>query len=84
MAGNLISVFAFAYAIGTPFITAAVSAYNRYYVLLILAICFILGNFLCALASNYYILVLARIITAIISGTILSISMTFASENSDC
>lgn len=80
MAGNLISVFAFAYAIGTPFITAAVSAYNRYYVLLILAICFILGNFLCALASNYYILVLARIITAIISGTILSISMTFASE----
>ena len=32
------------------------------------------------LASNYYILVLARIITAIISGTILSISMTFASE----
>lgn len=80
MAGNLISVFAFAYAIGTPFITAAVSAYNRYYVLLILAICFILGNFLCALASNYYILALARIITAIISGTILSISMTFASE----
>ena len=36
--------------------------------------------FIVLLASNYYILVLARIITAIISGTILSISMTFASE----
>ena len=80
MAGNLISVFAFAYAIGTPFFTAGLSSYNRYYTLLVLTITFILGNFLCAFAPNYYILVLARIITAIISGTILSISMTFASE----
>ena len=45
MAGNLISVFAFAYAIGTPFITAAVSAYNRYYVLLIIGNMFYLRKF---------------------------------------
>lgn len=80
MAGNLISVFAFAYAIGTPFITAALSKYNKYYVLLCLVIGFILGNILCAIASNYYILVLARIFTAIISGVVLSISMTFVTH----
>lgn len=42
VAGNLISFFAFAYAVGTPFITAFFSPFNRYYTLLGLTIGFIL------------------------------------------
>ncbi len=80
MAGNLISLFALAYAVGTPFITALCSPYNRYHVLLILAIIFILGNILCCVATNYTILISARIITAIVSGALLSISMTFSAD----
>lgn len=80
VAGNLISFFAFAYAVGTPFITAFLSPFNRYYTLLGLTIGFIFSNILCAIAPDYFILIVARIITAIISGTILSVSMTFSTD----
>ena len=80
MAGNLISFFAFAYAVGTPFVTAFLSPFNRYYTLLGLTAAFILSNVLCAIAPNYFVLIAARIITAIISGTVLSVSMTFSTE----
>lgn len=80
MAGNLISFFAFAYAIGTPFFSAITSSYNRYYTLLILTFIFILGNIICSFAPNYPILIIARVLIAIISGTLLSISMTFSAD----
>lgn len=80
MAGNLISVFALSYAIGTPLMAAFISPYNRYYLLLGMTIIFILGNVLCGLAPDYLVLVIARIITAVISGTILSVSMTFSAD----
>lgn len=80
MAGNLVSFFAFAYAVGTPFITAFLSPFNRYYTLLALTAGFIFSNILCAVAPNYAVLIAARIITAMISGTILSVSMTFSTE----
>ena len=56
------------------------SPFNRYYTLLGLTIGFIFSNILCAIAPNYIILIVARIITAIISGTILSVSMTFSTD----
>lgn len=80
MAGNLISIFALSYAIGTPFLAAFISPYNRYYLLLGMTVIFILGNVLCGLAPDYLVLVIARIITAVISGTILSVSMTFSAD----
>lgn len=80
LSGYLISFFAFAYAVGTPFVTAFFSPFNRYYTLLGLTVDFILSNIFCAIAPNYFVLIIARIITAIISGTILSVSMTFSTE----
>lgn len=80
MVGNLISLFAMAYAVGTPIVTAFLSRYNRYYILLGLTVVFILSNFMCGLAVNYIVLLVSRIIIAIVSGTLIGISMTFPNE----
>lgn len=80
MIGNLISFFAIAYAIGTPLVTACLSQYNRYYLLIGLTAIFILSNIMCGLAVNYTMLLVSRIIIAIVSGTVLGISMTFPNE----
>ena len=80
MAGNLISLFALFYAIGTPFITAFVGRYNRYYTLTILLGIFIVGNILCGFAPNYTTLLISRIVIAIVSGTLVAIAMTFPND----
>lgn len=77
MAGSLISIFAFSYALGTPFATALLSSLNRYRTLLGLTAVFIAGNALCAIAPDYAFLAAARIVTAVVSGVMISISMTF-------
>lgn len=80
MIGNLISLFAMAYAVGTPIATAFLSRYNRYYILLGLTAIFILSNIMCGLAVNYAMLLVSRMLIAIVSGTLIGISMTFPNE----
>jgi predicted MFS family arabinose efflux permease len=80
MIGNLVSIFALVYAIGTFIITPATSSLNRYYLIIILTIIFIIGNVLFALADSYLFLILARMLIAVVSGVILAISMTFSAE----
>lgn len=80
LVGNLVSLFAFAYAIGTPFITIVSSRFNRLRLLMFLVAVFILGNLLCGFSTSYAVLVLARIVTAVVSGALLSIGMTFAKD----
>ena len=76
--GLLVTMFALIYAISTPFITLYIGKYNLFKVMLILLAVFILGNLLTATAPNYLILVFSRIITALVSGVIVSIALTFA------
>lgn len=79
-AGNIVSIFAFTYALGTPFFAALAGKYNRYrYMILCIGI-FALTNLLCALAPVYILFLAARIIMAVVSGTIISVSMTFAQD----
>ncbi|WP_446899263.1 MFS transporter [Clostridium sp. LBM24168] len=78
--GSIVSIFAFTYAIGTPIITACTSSINRYKLLLLMNIIFILGNFISAVTPYYSLLVISRILTAIVSGAIISLSMTFTSD----
>lgn len=73
--GTLISYFALAYAIGTPIFAALLSRYNKHKIILILLSIFIMGNIISALASSYLILILARILTAIVSGVLIAFSM---------
>jgi predicted MFS family arabinose efflux permease len=80
VAGRIVSIFALTYAVGTPIVTACTSNTNRYKLLLLMNIIFILGNFISAVTPSYSILVISRILTAVVSGTIISLSMTFTSD----
>lgn len=79
-AGSLVSVFAFVYAIGTPFTAALAGKFHRFGLMMTLTGLFALGNFFCALAPNDTLLSIARILLAVVSGTLISVSMTFVPD----
>lgn len=79
-AGTAVSVFAFAYAIGTPLFSAYAGRFDRKPFMLSCVILFIAFNVLCGLATSYALFTICRLVFAILSGTILSISMAYANE----
>ncbi|MBM6829032.1 MFS transporter [Anaerotignum lactatifermentans] len=79
-AGSLVSVFAFVYAVGTPFTAALAGRFSRFGLITVLTVLFILGNLFCALAPTYGMLTAARILLAVVSGTLISVSMTFVPD----
>ena len=80
IAGSLVSIFAIVYAVGTPFAAALAGLFNKFNLIIALTIIFITGNFLCIIAPNYYTLAAARVVIAIVSGTLLSVSMAFVPD----
>ncbi|MFP6516061.1 MFS transporter, partial [Pseudomonas aeruginosa] len=68
-AGWLISGYAFAVAFGAPLMAMATARLERKKALLALMGIFIVGNLLCAVAANYGLLMLARIVTALCRGS---------------
>ena len=80
MAGSLVSIFAIVYAVGTPFAAALAGLFNKFSLIITLTIIFLIGNILCIITPNYQILVVARIVIAIVSGTLLSVSMAFVPD----
>lgn len=76
--GYLVTIFALVYAVSTPFVTSAVGQHTLYRFMLFLMGIFIIGNVLSAVAFTYPVLVVSRIITAIVSGPLISIALTFA------
>ncbi|RGL19969.1 MFS transporter [Bifidobacterium pseudocatenulatum] len=76
--GNLVSLFAFVYAPVTPLGSALSARFPRFATHLTLAGVFLIGNVLCAFAPNYGVLVVARILIALVSGTLVAIAMTYA------
>lgn len=71
--GFLVTAFAGVYAISTPIITALTSNWNRYKLLMLLMTVFFIGNTLTAMAPTLGWLLFARIITAAVAGTIISL-----------
>ncbi|RGU33420.1 MFS transporter [Bifidobacterium pseudocatenulatum] len=78
--GNLVSLFAFVYAPVTPLGSALSARFPRFATHLTLVGVFLIGNMLCAFASNYGVLVVARILIALVSGTLVAIAMTYAPD----
>src|ERR1700704_2351456 len=64
-AGLLVTGYALSVAFGSPFLAVATARMDRRKALLVLIGIFILGHLLCALAPNYALLMVARIITAL-------------------
>ena len=78
--GNLVSLFAFVYAPVTPLGSALSARFPRFATHLTLVGVFLTGNVLCAFAPNYGVLVVARILIALVSGTLVAIAMTYAPD----
>lgn len=78
--GNLVSLFAFVYAPVTPLGSALSARFPRFATHLTLIGIFLAGNLLCAFASNYAVLVVARIMIALVSGTLVAVAMTYAPD----
>ncbi len=78
--GNLVSLFAFVYAPVTPLGSALSARFPRFATHLTLIGIFLAGNLLCAFAPNYVVLVVARIMIALVSGTLVAVAMTYATD----
>ena len=78
--GNLVSLFAFVYAPVTPLGSALSARFPRFATHLTLIGIFLAGNILCAFAPNYAVRVVARIMIALVSGTLVAVAMTNAPD----
>ena len=78
--GNLVSLFAFVYAPVTPLGSALSARFPRFATHLTLIGIFLACNLLCAFAPNYAVLVVARIMIALVSGTLVAVAMTYVPD----
>lgn len=79
-AGSLVGLYALALAIGTPFIVIGLGRFPKKTVLMMLIGVFLLGNLVSAVAPNYPILLVGRIITALAHGSFFAIGATVAAS----
>lgn len=79
-AGTLVSAFAITFAIATPLVMSATSHFPKRKWMLALIAAFILFNALCAVSTSYAMLLTFRILTAIVTGVLISLAMIVASE----
>ena len=77
-AGLLISGYALGVFVGAPLLTAATNRMPRKAVLVALMVVFTLGNLACALAPNYELLMVARVITSLAHGTFFGVGAVVA------
>ena len=77
-AGWLVTGYALAVAIGAPVMAVSTAKLKRRTALIALMAFFIAGNLLCALASGYWVLMIARIVTALCHGAFFGIGSVVA------
>lgn len=80
VAGSLVTAFALTFAIGTPIFTALFSRFSKYPLMLTLIGIFIAGNIITALSGSYGLLLVSRVITAVVTGVLIALAMSVASE----
>lgn len=80
MVGNLVAIFAFVYAPLTPIGAAICSKFQRFRALIVLLLVFLAGNVICTFAVNYPMLLLARVVTASVSGVLVAVALTFGPD----
>ncbi|KMO32572.1 arabinose transporter permease [Methylobacterium variabile] len=79
-AGLLVSGYALSVTFGSPVVAVLLARLDRRRALLVLVGLFILGNALCALAANYGLLMLARIVTALCHGAFFGLGAVVAAD----
>jgi MFS transporter, DHA1 family, inner membrane transport protein len=78
--GILVSGYALSVTLGSPLVALALSRMDRKRALLILMGMFLVGNALCALAPTFWLLFVARILTALCHGAFFGIGSIVASH----
>lgn len=79
-AGQLVTIYAVIYAIGTPILITLTSRIERKKLLLLSLFVFILSNVIAAISPNYIFLMISRIIAAISAGIFSVSSIAFAAK----
>ncbi|RYX91030.1 MAG: MFS transporter [Comamonadaceae bacterium] len=77
-AGLLVTGYALGVVVGAPVFAVATASFPRKPTLIGLAMLFVLGNLLCALAPTYGLLMAARVVTALAHGTFFGIGSVVA------
>lgn len=80
-AGTLVSAFAITFAIGTPLTMSFTSHLSKRKLMLTLTAAFIVFNLFSSLAPTYGILLVLRMMTAVVTGVLISLAMLVASES---
>lgn len=80
-AGTLVSAFAITFAIGTPLTMSLTSHLPKRKLMLTLTALFIVFNLFSSLAPTYGILLVLRMMTAVVTGVLISLAMLVASES---
>lgn len=80
LAGQLVTGYAMGVVVGAPILALATSGLPRKRVLLLMIAIFILGNLLSALAPNYALLLIARIVAAFAHGTMFGVGAVVAAD----
>ncbi|UXN60449.1 MFS transporter [Phyllobacterium zundukense] len=79
-AGLLVTGYALGVVIGAPIIAIATASLPRKSVLIGLAMLFVVGNLFCAIAPNYWMLMVARVVTAFGHGAFFGIGSVVAAN----
>ncbi|CAN7491827.1 MFS transporter [Phyllobacterium sp. LjRoot231] len=79
-AGLLVTGYALGVVIGAPIIAIATASLPRKPVLIGLAMLFVVGNLFCAIAPNYWMLMVARVVTAFGHGAFFGIGSVVAAN----
>lgn len=80
-AGSLVSAFAISFAVGTPITMSLTSHLPKRKLMLGLTILFTVLNLLSSLAPVYEWLLVLRMLTAVVTGVLISLAMLVASES---
>jgi len=80
-AGTLVSAFAITFAIGTPLTMSLTSHLPKRKLMLTLTALFIVFNLFSSLAPTYGTLLALRMMTAVVTGVLISLAMLVASES---
>jgi len=76
----LVTGYALGVTFGAPFLAIATARMDRRRALLLLISIFIFGNFLCAIAPDYWLLMMARVVTAFCHGAFFGLGAVVASN----
>ena len=82
-AGKLVSVFAAGYAVGTPLVMAATGRMPKYRLLMGLLALFLLSNAMSMLAPSLTVLYGARMLSAVLTGSLTAVALLFVRAVTD-